>query len=274
MAQRIPEPFIWRCDNSRCDPRTLSLASPIAGVYLIALYQWQPAVLPTFSSEFWHYVVGASFMQILATALMVKLLNTTTTRLVLGWLKAKLWWLQSWVCCFRHSTHGIRLAWCSDWRVRVFMLSSHGGFKQLSLPTVLLGLSSGSAFALTSLWVREASLASQLPFPYSAAWVLLLVISLQTLCLVGYLLIKERSTLYKLWQRPRLVMLTSVSSCLGSIGWFSAMSLQAVPYVKRLAKWRSFHFVDLHLLARSKVRIKNGFRLILVALSAILVMWT
>lgn len=48
-------------------------ASPIAGVYLIALYQWQPAALPTFSSEFGHYVVGASFMQILATALMVKL---------------------------------------------------------------------------------------------------------------------------------------------------------------------------------------------------------
>ena len=145
------------------------------------------------------------------------------------------------------------------------MLSSHGGFKQLSLPTVLLGLSSGSAFALTSLWVREASLASQLPFPYSAAWVLLLVISLQTLCLVGYLLIKERSTLYKLWQRPRLV----------SIGWFSAMSLQAVPYVKTLGQVEIFFTMLISIFwLGQKVRIKDGFGLILVALAAILVMWT
>lgn len=250
-------------------------ASPIAGVYLIALYQWQPAALPTFSSEFWHYVVGASFMQILATALMVKLFKYNNYAVGAGLAKSEAL-VAAILGMLFFGTQLTVLGWLGVviGGIGVFMLSSHGGFKQLSLPTVLLGLSSGSAFALTSLWVREASLASQLPFPYSAAWVLLLVISLQTLCLVGYLLIKERSTLYKLWQRPRLVMLTSVSSCLGSIGWFSAMSLQAVPYVKTLGQVEIFFTMLISIFwLGQKVRIKDGFGLILVALAAILVMW-
>ncbi|MCG6282557.1 multidrug transporter, partial [Vibrio diabolicus] len=95
--------------------------------------------------------------------------------------------------------------------IGVFMLSAQGGFRQLSLPTILLGLGSGSAFALTSLWVREASLALGLPFPHSAAWVLLLVISLQTLLLVGYLFARDINTLKALWSKPKLTLLTSIS---------------------------------------------------------------
>ncbi|BCK27740.1 hypothetical protein VCSRO77_1103 [Vibrio cholerae] len=81
--------------------------------------------------------------------------------------------------------------------------------------------------------------------------------------------------MYKLWQRPKLVMLTSVSSCLGSIGWFSAMSLQAVPYVKTLGQVEIFFTMLISIFwLGQKVRIKDGFGLILVALAAILVMWT
>lgn len=192
MAQRIPEPFIWRCDNSRCDPRTLSLGKPdcwrvsdrtlsMATCRITHLLQCILALCgrrivhadPGYrvngqAFKYNNYAVGAGLAKSEAlVAAILGMLFFGTQLTVLGWL-------------------GVVIG-----GVGVFMLSSHGGFKQLSLPTVLLGLSSGSAFALTSLWVREASLASQLPFPYSAAWVLLLVISLQTLCLVGYLLIKE-----------------------------------------------------------------------------------
>ncbi|GIA35272.1 putative membrane protein [Vibrio cholerae] len=70
-------------------------------------------------------------------------------------------------------------------------------------------------------------------------------------------------------------MLTSVSSCLGSIGWFSAMSLQAVPYVKTLGQVEIFFTMLISIFwLGQKVRIKDGFGLILVALAAILVMWT
>ena len=44
-------------------------ASPLALIYLVALYQWQPTDLPTFTGHSWFFLVGASIMQIVATAL-------------------------------------------------------------------------------------------------------------------------------------------------------------------------------------------------------------
>lgn len=251
-------------------------ASPLAAVYLIMLYQWQPAALPTFSTAFCGYIVGASFMQILATALMVKLFKYNNYAVGAGLAKSEAL-VAAILGMLFFGTQLTILGWVGVLigGVGVFMLSSHGGLRQLSPPTVMLGLGSGSAFALTSLWVREASITSQLPFPYSAAWVLLFVITLQTICLVGYLFIQDRPTLWQLWQRPKLVILTSASSCLGSIGWFGAMSLQAVPYVKTLGQVEIFFTMLISVFwLQQKVRIKDGLGLILVALAAILVMWT
>ncbi len=158
--------------------------------------------------------------------------------------------------------------------VAVFLLSTHGGLKGLSFKTLLLGLGCGSAFALTSLWVREASLVLGLPFPHRAAWVLLLVILLQTLLLLAWLLIKDKETLKKLWQRPRLTLAISISSCLGSIGWFSAMSLTAVPYVKTLGQVEVFFMMLISSLwLKQRIKVKDMGGLVLIALAAVLVLW-
>ncbi len=216
-------------------------AGPLAALYLAVLYQVEPIALPTFNSLFVIFIVGASLMQILATALMVKLFKFNNYAVGAGLAKSEAL-VAAILGMLFFGTHLSLLGWIGVLLggIGVFMLSAQGGFRQLSLPTILLGLGSGSAFALTSLWVREASLALGLPFPHSAAWVLLLVISLQTVLLVGYLLVRDIHTLKVLWSKPKLTLLTSVSSCVGSIGWFSAMSLQAVPYVKTLGRSKYF----------------------------------
>jgi hypothetical protein len=43
------------------------LASPLALAYLISLYLYQDAPLPTFNLAFISYIVGASIVQIIAT---------------------------------------------------------------------------------------------------------------------------------------------------------------------------------------------------------------
>jgi len=159
--------------------------------------------------------------------------------------------------------------------IAIMLLSSKQGFKQLSLKTVLLGLACGSAFALTSLWVREASLTLQGPFTHRAAWVLLWVISIQTIVLIAYLLAKDKSTLAALWQRPTLTLSISVTSCIGSIGWFSAMSLQAVPYVKTLGQVEVFFTLIIAAFwLKDKVKINDVAGLVLIAIAPILVMWS
>ncbi|MBY6105496.1 DMT family transporter [Ferrimonas balearica] len=250
-------------------------AGPLAGTYLLALYQWQPQALPQWNGAFFGYVVGAALMQILATGLMVKLFQLKNFAVGAGLAKSEAL-VAAILGTLFFGTQLSLLGWLGVGigAVAVMLLSSHGHWRQLSLSTVLLGLACGSAFALTSLWVREASLQVGLPFPHRAGWVLLLVIALQTTLLLGYLWWRERPTLAALRARPRLVGLISLTSCIGSIGWFSAMSLQAVPYVKTLGQVEVFFTLLVSALwLKQPVRVNEFLGLFLIALAAIIVIW-
>ncbi|WP_351124783.1 DMT family transporter [Shewanella sp. T24-MNA-CIBAN-0130] len=251
-------------------------AGPIAAGYLFALHQYQPTAMPEFSGSFWGFVIGASTMQILATGLMVKLFKMQNFAIGAGLAKSEAL-VAAILGVLFFGTQLSALGWMGVivGGIAVMLLSSKQGFKHFSLKTILLGLACGSAFALTSLWVREASLTLQGPFTHSAAWVLLWVIGLQTIVLIGYLLAKDKSTLTALWQRPTLTLSISVTSCIGSIGWFSAMSLQAVPYVKTLGQVEVFFTLIIAAFwLKEKVKINAVAGLLLIAIAAILVMWS
>jgi len=250
-------------------------AGPIAAVYLVGLYLWLDVGVPDFSGRFIGFILGASAMQILATGLMVKLFKLQNFAIGAGLAKSEAVVAAILGTVF-FGTHLSPLGWSGVLLggVAIFLMSAKQGLRSLSLNTVLIGLACGTSFALTSLWVREASLCLNIGFPHSAAWVLLFVISLQTLVLVSYLLLKDKSTLAALWQRPKLTLLTSTASCLGSIGWFSAMSLQAVPYVKTLGQVEVFFMILIATFwLKEKVQIKDMLGLVLIAVAAILVMW-
>ena len=164
------------------------------------------------------------------------------------------------------------VVWCCG--VAVLLLS---GFtlKNLNPKTALIGLASGTAFALTSLWVREASIASGLPFPHSAAWVLLFVLLTQTIMLSAYISIKESHNWRTLLSHKPLTCAISFTSCIGSIGWFSAMSLQHVAYVKTLGQVEVFFTILLSIFwLKEPVKKRDGLGLGLIAVAAILVMMT
>ncbi|AVT48376.1 DMT family transporter [Shewanella baltica] len=250
-------------------------AGPIAAVYLVGLYLWQDVGVPDFSGRFIGFILGASAMQILATGLMVKLFKLQNFAIGAGLAKSEAVVAAILGTVF-FGTHLSPLGWSGVLLggVAIFLMSAKQGLRSLSLNTALIGLACGTSFALTSLWVREASLCLNIGFPHSAAWVLLFVISLQTLVLVSYLSLKDKSTLTALWQRPKLTLLTSTASCLGSIGWFSAMSLQAVPYVKTLGQVEVFFMILIATFwLKEKVKIKDMLGLVLIAIAAILVMW-
>lgn len=250
-------------------------AGPIAGVYLVMLYLWQPVGLPEISLSFSLYVLGASAMQIVATALMVKLFKLKNFAVGAGLAKSEAL-VAAILGVLFFGTQLSALGWLGVviGGAAIFLMSSRRGLNDISLQTASIGLACGSAFALTSLWVREASLNLDLPFPHRAAWVLLFVITIQTIVLLAYIYACDKQTLTALWQRPKLTLLTSITSCLGSIGWFSAMSLQAVPYVKTLGQIEVFFTLLIAVFwLKQKVKIKEVFALVLIAVAAILVMW-
>ena len=253
------------------------LAGPLAALYLWGLYRWQPAEkLPDFSALFAVYIVAAAVSQIVATALMVRLFQVRNYAVGVGLAKSEAIWAAILGTLFFGSLLS-PLGWLGVviGGIAVVMLSGlrniHGA---ISPKTLILGVASGLTFALTSLWVREASLLLELSFPFSAAWVLVLVISLQTLLLVGWLGLRDPPSLIGLAKRPKLTALISISSCLGSIGWFSAMSLESVALVKTLGQVEVlFTLLISAYYFKAKLAQQHYFGLALIVIAAICVMW-
>jgi drug/metabolite transporter (DMT)-like permease len=100
-----------------------------------------------------------------------------------------------------------------------------------------IGLMAGLVFALGSFFIREASLSFGHPnFALTASVTLVTVITLQTVALGLYILVTRPSdflTIAKLW-KPSLFV--GITSAFGSMGWFTAMTIQRVSYVKALAQ--------------------------------------
>ena len=253
------------------------LAGPIAATYLWLLYRWQPQhPLPDFSVPFAGYIVGAALCQILATALMVRLFQLRNYAVGVGLAKSEaILAAVLGVCFFGTSLTGLGWLGVVLGGVAVWLLSGlHRAAGAVSPMTLLLGIGSGLAFALTSLWVREASLLLELSFPFSAAWVLLLVIGLQTLLLVSWLGVRDPASLLGLARRPGLTGLVSLTSCLGSIGWFSAMSLESVALVKTLGQIEVlFTLLISAWYFKDKLARHDHLGLGLIVIAAVCVMW-
>lgn len=250
-------------------------AGPIALIYLCALYQWKPVSTPDFSGEFVFYIIAAAIMQILATGLMVMLFKLENYAIGAGLAKCEAP-VSAVLSVLFFGTALTLTGWIGVLigTLGVLIMSSASGWRSLSPKVFLLGMACSTAFALTSLWVREASLSIGLPFPHSAAWVLFLVISLQTVIICTYLFFRERDTLGLIFKKSKLVVMTSLASVIGSLGWFSAMSLQAVPYVKTLGQVEVIFMVLIsYFWLEQSIARKDILALILLSIAAVLVMW-
>lgn len=250
-------------------------AAPLAWVYLLILYGVNPQPIPDFNSQFIIFIVIAALMQILATALMVQLFKQKNFAIGAGLAKSEALVAAILGTLFFGSQLN-PMGWLGVLigAIAVFLLSGLSSKGSFSIKTVLIGLASGASFALTSLYVREASIAIKLSFPHSAAWVLAWVLTLQCIILIGYCWLFKRDTFVQMRAQLPTVSLVSLTSLVGSIGWFSAMSLQYVAYVKTLGQIEVLFTILLATLwLKQKVKTNELLGLLLIAIAAILVMW-
>jgi drug/metabolite transporter (DMT)-like permease len=250
-------------------------APPIALIYLLLLYTFSNQAIPEFSSQFISFVLLASVMQIFATALMVILFKQKNFAVGAGLAKSEAL-VAGVLGTLFFGSHLSLFGWVGILigAAAIFVLSGGGRKGQLSFKTVLIGLACGTCFALTSLYVREASHLLNVPFPHSAAWVLLWVLCIQTTLLASYIAIKDRSTFTALKSNAKMTFATSATSCFGSICWFSAMALQHVAYVKTLGQIEVlFTILIATFWLKNKVKQHEIIGLLLIAAAAILVMW-
>lgn len=248
-------------------------ASPLALVYLWLLYHFGEAEAPEFTGQFWVFILLASLAQIAATVLMVMLFRLRNYAMGVGLAKSEAV-IAAILGALFFSAFLTPLAWLGVLigSIAIWLMANPSSFKEISLPTLFTGLASGLCFALTTLWVREASLLLGLPFLHSAAWVLLCVISLQTLLLLIWILIKEPLTLKALWLKPKLTLAISVCSFFGSLGWFTAMSLETVAMVKTLGQIEIlFTLMISALWFRESLTLRDGIGLLFIVIGALCV---
>jgi drug/metabolite transporter (DMT)-like permease len=100
-----------------------------------------------------------------------------------------------------------------------------------------VGLGAGLAFALSSLFIRSASLSLGEERPLlRAAMTLASVVALQTVLLSLWLGLRRPGELAAVFRQWRLGLFVGVTSILGSFGWFTAMTLERAAYVKAVGQ--------------------------------------
>lgn len=111
------------------------------------------------------------------------------------------------------------------------------GWRRVVNPASGLGLLSGAAFGISAVGYRAASLSLAADDVFlRAALTLAVVTAAQTLGLTLWLRWREPGQLTRVAQSWRVSSLVGITSMLGSLGWFTAFTLQTAAYVKALGQ--------------------------------------
>lgn len=213
---------------------------PFALLYLLYLGQLDTLTLFTSAlsiNRFLFYASIAGLVQILATVLLVKALSFRN--FTVGTSFAKTEAIQAAV--FGTVLFGATLS-ALGWLavaigfLGIFIVSIPAREGQWEPMNILLGTLSGTSFALTSLWLREASLSLSLPALQSAAVTLVYMVGLQSVVCLVYTSLREPHQFRAIAKRMKLSWFVGFTSATGSVGWFTAMTLQNPALVKSLGQ--------------------------------------
>ncbi|HSG88512.1 MAG TPA: DMT family transporter [Pseudomonadales bacterium] len=260
-------------------------AAPLAGLYVAALALRPEPAVPAPHLAFIALCVAGGVAQILATVMLVRLFGYRN--FTVGTTFSKTESLQAaafgFVFLGETVTAGATLA----------ILVSVAGVVLISLParalraagsapraqpdaSILLGLGAGALFGLSAVAFRAASLSlAEGDVWVRAAVTLLCVTVLQTLMMTAWMRIREPGEIGRVFAAWRVAGLVGVTGVLGSIGWFTAMTLQNAAYVRALGQVELvFAFAASWLLFRERptVREVTGIGLVVAGILLLLLL--
>lgn len=218
--------------------------APFVLVYFAFLWS-RSEVHPEPGTGFWILCTLAAGAQILATVLMVQLFRRRNFAVGITYIRS-----EAFLTAFIGSLFFGEILSLGAW---IAILTSVAGvlvmnaarnetagsgvIAWLTSPSAVIGLSSGLLFALTSLFIRTAGLSLGLnDLIFSGATTLIAVVSIQTVTMTLWFGLKNRAGVMALLRRWRLGIFVGVTSALGSIGWFTAMTLERASYPKALGQ--------------------------------------
>ncbi|HCM47705.1 MAG TPA: EamA/RhaT family transporter [Colwellia sp.] len=258
-------------------------ALPFAWGYLLWLLDFREVVVPALNNDFLQYALIACVMQICGTACLVaafryrnfavatSLAKTEAIQvaivgaLLFGATLSGLGWFSVVV-----GVVGVFLVSKVKFNLRDLLADSQ------SLIGMGFGLAAGLGLAITTLLIRESSLALNTDLMVSAAVTLVFMITVQSLISFIYVYLQDKSQFPVIFKHWRLCLFVGITSVLGSIGWFTAASYQNAAYVKALGQVEFFITLALtYRVFKETITLKEYLGIFLIVLSVvILLLWS
>ena len=218
---------------------------PFALLFVSVLHFWVGYPLPAVNAEFFAWAVLGGVGQIAATFLLVHLFSFRNFAVGTAYSRtepaqAALFGLLflgeratlGALAAIAISVFGVMLI--SVAHVAVSFRSMLGSMVSRN---ALVGLASGTAFGVSAVAYRAASLSLGGPnFMMQAAVTLAFVICFQTLIMMGWMLWKDRAEIGRIARAWKPALFTGMVGASASFGWFMAMTLQQAAIVKSLAQ--------------------------------------
>lgn len=253
---------------------------PFAIAYLIALLlsnpQWNQDISVSTvmdNNRFLIFASVAAVAQILATFALIKVFAQRNFAVGTSFAKTEAIQVAVFATVF-FADHLSALGWVAVivGVIGTLLISGFNGKLSGSGSATLYGLSSGALFAITSLFLREASLSLQLPLLLSAAITLVFMVLLQSIICAIYIQLKEPVQWKKMHGLGKLCWFVGATSAFGSIGWFTAMSLQNAALVKTLGQIEFFITLAItHYYFKEKIARFEWWGMICIVASVVLV---
>ena len=139
--------------------------------------------------------------------------------------------------------------------------------------SIKFGLGAGLGFALASLWIRDASLSLAISPLISSSMVLFYMVTLQTLVCLAWVAWRDSNQLALIKVNLRASLFIGLTSVAGSVGWFTAMSLQEAALVKTLGQLEFVvTLLITYLYFGERITAREYFGILLVAISIALLL--
>lgn len=257
-------------------------ALPFAWGYLWWMLEFREVSVPTLNNDFLSYALIACVTQIIGTACLVAAFRYKNFAVATSLAKTEAIQVAI-VGALLFAAPLSVMGWFSVivGVIGVFFVSKIKLNKREMLTGsdavygLLFGLAAGLGLAITTLLIRESSLALNTDLLVSAAITLVFMITVQSIISLFYVYFQDRKQLALMLINWRLCLFVGITSVLGSIGWFTATSFQTAAYVKALGQVEFFITLALtYRLFKEKITLIEYIGMLLIILSVvILLLW-
>lgn len=216
---------------------------PFAGLWLLGVQLATGQQIAASGAPFFAWVLAGGIAQIAATAFLLRTMEERNFALGVAYSKTEVIQVAVFGLAFLGDAISARTALAvASGTLGVLLLSPADRERPLrafvagwtSRPA-LLGLASGTGFAISAVAYRGAALSLATPsFMLAAAHTLFAAQLVQTVLLGGWLLVRSRAVVARVLRAWRLSLFAGFMGAAASAGWFTAFALEPVAHVRTL----------------------------------------